>query len=117
MAKKTFDIKGTLASSPRSLSVDDIESATRQIHTRQPEPPAAKPAPEKAVARQKQAAPPPPAPVGRPSRRDPDAPPERKVRLSVDVRPDIHKRLRIRAIENDSDIKRYVEMLIERDLS
>ncbi len=51
-------------------------------------------------------------------RRDADLPgePERKVRLSVDVLPDIHKSLKIKAIQNDTDIMHYVEMLIERDL-
>ena len=32
MAKKTFDIKSTLAVPTRSFSVEDIEAATRQIH-------------------------------------------------------------------------------------
>ena len=58
-----------------------------------------------------------PLPPVFPRRRDPDAPVVRKVRLSVDVLPETHKRLKIRAIEQDSDIMRYVEMLIERDLS
>lgn len=135
MAKKTFNIKGTLAAPPRSFSVEDIEAATRQIHTRQQEPaepkkpaapaekaakiksvktaasPAPKPEPTKQAAAKKEAARP-----AAPARRDPDAPPVKKVRLSVDVFPETHKRLRIRAIENDSDIMRYVEMLIERDL-
>ncbi len=146
MAKKTFDIKSTLAVPTRSFSVEDIEAATRQIH--QPEKRETAPvlaevkkertvkkvvsgeanngsakkekAPKKVagevannVQKTKQTAPPEPYYQ---RRRDPNAPVTRKVRLSVDVLPETHKRLKIRAIEQDSDIMRYVEMLIERDL-
>ncbi len=54
--------------------------------------------------------------LGRIGRRIVTDDPAKKVRLSVDVRPDVHKKLKIKAIENDSDIMRYVERLIEKDL-
>ncbi len=127
MAKKTFNIKSTLAVQPKQFSVDDIETAVKQIHDAKATPPAKaiseKPksvkAPEK-VAKQA------PAAVNKPSQIPPPSPakrlreveeaPVKKVRLSVDIHPATHKRLKIKAIEQDSDIMHYVEMLIERDL-
>lgn len=128
MAKKKFDIKSTIAVQPKSFSVDDVESAVQKIHDAK-EKPEAHPAPAKkkvetasVKARKeketkertpKSAAPAPARKRGRP--KSPEAP-QRKVRLSVDVTPETHKRLKIKAIEMDSDIMHYVEMLIERDL-
>ncbi len=128
MAKKTFNIKSTLAVQPKQFSVDDIESAVKQIHdakakpvpsrevTKPSAPKAAEPAvkaPVKQVVKPSQIPPPTPA---RRSREVEDAP-VKKVRLSVDIHPALHKRLKIKAIEQDSDIMHYVEMLIERDLN
>lgn len=121
MAKKTFNIKSTLSVQPKQLSVDDVESAIKQIHDAKSqnlapaktepaksEPPAAT---KKTVAPKKTTTPP------AKSRREVTAEaPVRKVRLSVDIHPALHKRLKIKAIEHDSDIMHYVEMLIERDL-
>lgn len=123
MAKKTFNIKSTLAVPPKQFSVDDIESAVKQIHDAKTAPkaeptPAAEPiakAPKQAAkAPEKAPQIPPPLPESK-SREAPDAP-VRKVRLSVDIHPATHKKLKIKAIEQDSDIMHYVEMLIERDL-
>lgn len=121
MAKKTFNIKSTLALQPKQLSVDDVESAIKQIHEAKKATPAfekpveAKP---KAPAAPRKAAEPKPAPLPVKRRREVvEEAPLRKVRLSVDIHPATHKRLKIKAIEQDSDIMHYVEMLIERDLA
>lgn len=55
----------------------------------------------------------PPAPPAKATRRETG---EKKVRLSVDVLPHIHKQLKLRAVENDTDVMHYVEWLIEREL-
>lgn len=55
-----------------------------------------------------------PPPSSKSARRDTG---EKKIRLSVDVLPHIHKQLKLRAIENDTDVMHYVEWLIEKDLS
>ncbi|MBI1226034.1 MAG: hypothetical protein GC192_12430 [Bacteroidetes bacterium] len=116
MAKKTFNIKSTLSLPPKQLSVDDIESAIKQIHDAKTEPEtSAKPTTLKEVSKtttKKTSA------TKQPKKesRDVVETPVRKVRLSVDIHPSLHKRLKIKAIEHDSDIMHYVEMLIERDL-
>lgn len=121
MAKKTFNIKSTLAVQPKQLSVDDIESAIKQIHKGKeaPKPEAkSKPIKEAAPIKDKKAADEKPAKSSskRRGRTAAEEAPVRKVRLSVDIHPTLHKRLKIKAIEHDSDIMHYVEMLIERDL-
>jgi hypothetical protein len=124
MAKKTFNIKSTLAVPPKQFSVDDIESAVKQIHDakaaaaspKQIEPPQAAKTPKAALAAAKK----PPQispPIGPKRSKEVEEAPVRKVRLSVDIHPATHKRLKIKAIELDSDIMHYVEMLIERDLA
>jgi len=116
MAKKTFNIKSTLSVPPKQLSVDDIESAIKQIHdAKAPAPANAAPAKPKQsdTVKKGEAKPDATAKI----RREVEAPPVRKVRLSVDIHPATHKRLKIKAIEQDSDIMHYVEMLIERDLA
>lgn len=125
MAKKKFDIKSTIAVQPKTFSVDDVESAVKKIHEIEKKP-AAKPAPSAKEAKPKttkKASSPAPkkstlelAPRRRRGRPKSLEAPIRKVRLSVDVTPETHKRLKIRAIEMDSDIMHYVEMLIEKDL-
>ncbi len=126
MAKKTFNIKQTLDVQPKQFSVDDIESAVKQIHDAKTVAPAKQPvakedAPKKAEIAPKAAALPkktsqipPPSPSKR--NREVEEGPVKKVRLSVDIHPATHKKLKIKAIEQDSDIMHYVEMLIERDL-
>ena len=105
MAKKTFNIKSTLALQPKQLSVDDVESAIKQIHEAK-----AVPAPSTRKAAESK-------PATKRRREVVEEAPVRKVRLSVDIHPATHKRLKIKAIEQDSDIMHYVEMLIERDLA
>lgn len=115
MAKKSFGVRSSMSVQPKQISPDEVEKAIQKIHQteekpKSPEPqkPAAKvkskPATKKSTLRKKKAAP-------------KEEAPKRKVRLSVDVSPEIHKRLKIKAIQNDSDIMRYVAMLIERDLN
>lgn len=125
MAKKTFNIKSTLAVPPKQFSVDDIESAVKQIHdakTAQAEPVTAPAQVAEGASKQTTKTPakapqiPPPTAAGK-SREVTEAPaPVKKVRLSVDIHPATHKKLKIKAIEHDSDIMHYVETLIERDL-
>lgn len=121
MAKKTFNIKSTLSVQPKQLSVDDVESAIKQIHDAKSQttaPAKAEPTKPKIPVAAKKAVEPNVAPSPAKSRRDVTADaPVRKVRLSVDIHPALHKRLKIKAIEHDSDIMHYVEMLIERDLN
>lgn len=121
MAKKTFNIKSTLAVPPKQFSVDDIESAVKQIHDSKaaaasPEPSEPSKAPKtanSAIKKPSQISPPITAKRGK----NVEEAPVKKVRLSVDIHPATHKRLKIKAIELDSDIMHYVEMLIERDLA
>jgi hypothetical protein len=106
--------------------VDDIESAVKQIHDAKAAAPAKQPvvketapkkaetAPKVAVVPKKISQIPPPSPSRR--SRGVEEVPVKKVRLSVDIHPATHKKLKIKAIEQDSDIMHYVEMLIERDL-
>jgi hypothetical protein len=126
MAKKTFNIKRTLDVQPKQFSVDDIESAVKQIHDAKVGAPVKQPVAKedvpikaeivpKAVALPKKTSQiPPPSPAKR--SREVEEGPIKKVRLSVDIHPATHKKLKIKAIEQDSDIMHYVEMLIERDL-
>jgi hypothetical protein len=125
MAKKKFDIKSTISVQPKTFSVDDVESAVKKIHDASPQAPekektetaaqkaTPKPKAQRATKPAQESKPAPPRRRGRP--KSPEAP-IRKVRLSVDVSPETHKRLKIKAIEHDSDIMHYVEMLIEKDL-
>lgn len=110
--KKSFGVSKSLSVQPKQISPDEVEKAIQKIHKVEeaPAPPKkeipkskAKPAVKTPSAPKKKAAP-------------KEEPTKRKVRLSVDVSPAIHKRLKIRAIEKDSDIMRYVAMLIEQDL-
>lgn len=127
MAKKTFNVKSTLAVAPKQFSVDDIESAVKQIHdakaaaSNEQADSAAKPVktPEKApqaampaAKKDSQISP----PLSAAKTRSLEDGSVKKVRLSVDIHPATHKKLKIKAIEQDSDIMHYVEMLIERDL-
>lgn len=115
MAKKSFGVRSSMSVQPKQISPDEVEKAIQKIHQTEEKPdppktktPAAKtkpkPTAKKSTPRKKKAT-------------KNEEEPKRKVRLSVDVSPAIHKRLKIRAIENDSDIMRYVAMLIERDLN
>ena len=121
MAKKTFNIKSTLAVQPKQFSVDDVESAIKHIHeAKAPTVTPVKLDPGKAkqpIATKKETAAKFDMPPTKSHREVGDEAPVRKVRLSVDIHPATHKRLKIKAIEQDSDIMHYVEMLIERDLA
>lgn len=115
MAKKTFNIKSTIAVQPKQLSVDEVESAIKHIHDAKTPAPLPVTTEPKKTRKTKEAK---PSPTLRRGRREVlDEAPVRKVRLSVDIHPATHKRLKIKAIEQDSDIMHYVEMLIERDLA
>ena len=111
--KKSFGVSKSLSVQPKQISPDEVEKAIQRIHKAEEVP-----APPKKES-------PKPKPKANPVVKEPVAKkkaivkeePKKKVRLSVDVSPAIHKRLKIRAIENDSDIMRYVAMLIERDLN
>ncbi|MCF8245024.1 MAG: hypothetical protein K9J37_11400 [Saprospiraceae bacterium] len=120
MAKKTFNIKSTLAVQPKQLSADDIETAIKQIHDgKEVANPLAAPKNKQVTSlTEKRAAELKPGKKSsrRGSREVVVEAPVRKVRLSVDIHPVLHKRLKIKAIEHDSDIMHYVEMLIARDL-
>lgn len=113
MAKKSFGVRSSMSVQPKQISPDEVEKAIQKIHQTEEKPKSpkpqklaakSKPTAKKSTPRKKKAAP-------------KEETPKRKVRLSVDVTPEIHKRLKIRAIQNDSDIMRYVAMLIERDLN
>jgi len=116
MAKKTFNVKSTLAVQPKQFSVDDVETAIKQIHEAK-----AAPTVEKTIKTAKKPSVAKAAPLlataPAPKSKEVEAAPVRKVRLSVDINPATHKKLKIKAIEHDSDITHYVEMLIERDLA
>jgi hypothetical protein len=123
MAKKTFNIKNTLAVQPRQLSADDIENAIKQIHDEKEAAKLATPQKNKqdrriasAPVKKNTESKPFKAAIKRSRNESIAETTERKVRLSVDIHPALHKRLKIKAIEHDSDIMHYVEMLIERDL-
>jgi hypothetical protein len=124
MAKKTFNIKSTLAVPPKQFSVDDIESAVKQIHDakamaaapKQAKPPKAAITPKTTTPSKEKPSQISP-PIAAKRSKEVEEAPVKKVRLSVDIHPATHKRLKIKAIEQDSDIMHYVEMLIERDLA
>lgn len=113
--KKSFGVRSSLSVQPKQISPDEVEKAIQKIHQPEETIEITEPAkPVKKVVRK--------AAVKKTSatKKKSTAPKKtaekRKVRLSVDVTPEIHKRLKIRAIERDSDIMRYVAMLIEQDL-
>jgi hypothetical protein len=89
--KKTLGIAAKIGTQPREMTAADIENAVKIVH--QP----IQPTPSVVV----EAPPPPP----------------RKVRLSVDVTPEEHKKLKIKAVQNDSTIMEYVQRLIQADIS
>ncbi|MBK9018329.1 MAG: hypothetical protein IPM82_32160 [Saprospiraceae bacterium] len=101
--------------------MDDVESAIKQIHeAKTPTTAPAKKEPtklKKPVATKKAVESKPVALPAKSRREVVEEATIRKVRLSVDINPATHKRLKIKAIEQDSDIMHYVEMLIERDLA
>lgn len=121
MAKKSFGVRKSLSVQAKPISPDEVEKAIQKIH--QPEKPIVKaPTPKPRKEPIQKAVPAPEIEEAKPKAKKTKAAPkkekqQRKVRLSVDVTPQIHKRLKIRAIEKDSDIMRYVAMLIEKDLA
>ena len=104
MAKKKFDISSTLnKNKPSSLAgkvplrktVKDpevIKSKVEEIHGERPVP-----------------ASPPPAEKVKPKE-------ERLVRMTIDTPENVHKSLKIKAIEHGISIRKYVLRLIEKDL-
>jgi hypothetical protein len=98
MSKKKLDIAGKIGTVPKQLSVDEIELATKMVHH----------TPQKEVII--------PTPILEIKVEKPIIQKEKKVRLSIDISPKLHKKLKIRAVENDTNVMHYVEKLIEKDL-
>jgi hypothetical protein len=101
MSKKKLDIVGkinTNNTNNKQLTVAEIELATKLVHTPTPEPTNATPVVVEIIA--------PKAIIQK----------GKKVRLSIDISPTLHKKLKIRAVENDTNVMHYVEKLIEQDL-
>ena len=129
MAKK-IDIKRTLGSPTPSFSVDAIEEMTRMVHAKKEEPAPAAPAPivEEVV----------PAPVKKekvektpvpkvekvvepePSKRgrkpSPPASDERMIRVSVDLPESVFIKLKVKVIQEKTDMKTWAWRLIEKEL-
>ncbi len=134
MAKK-IDIKRTLGSPTPSFSVDAIEEMTRMIHARKEETaPAATPPPvvetailpletpvkkakvkkevvavaEKAIAAE---------PVKRGRKPNPPATDERMIRVSVDLPESVFIKLKVKVIQEKTDMKSWAWRLIEDALN
>jgi organic radical activating enzyme len=107
MSKKKLDIAGKINTVPKQLTVEEIESAIKQVHkkevVKEPKKEIKKPVKAAIVVEEK--------PIIAAKVK------ERKVRLSIDISPQLHKRLKIRAVENDTNVMYYVEKLIEKDLN
>ena len=112
MAKKTFDISGTLNKnkSPQlpdkvplkktSKDTEVINAQVEQLH--QPPTEAAAKVPKASKSR---------------SRSKPVAPEKEKlVRLTIDTPEQMHKRLKIRAIEKGISMRDYILQLLEKEL-
>jgi hypothetical protein len=98
MSKKKLDIAGKIGTVPKQLSVQEIELATQLVHHTVPKEvtlpyPIVEIKVEKTIVQK-----------------------EKKIRLSIDIPPKLHKRLKIKAVENDTNVMHYVEKLIENDL-
>ena len=119
MAKKQFNFRQTLkkkdeaAALPKKVALpksrkdpDAIKQQVAEIHG-DPEP--AKPAP-KAAAKE-------PTPKkDTVSRKTEPAAPERQVRITIDMPASLHKAMKIKAITDNTTIRRYILTMIEKDL-
>lgn len=101
MSKKKLDIAGKIGTIPKQLSVDEIELATKMVHNT---------APKEGIL------PILPTPITEKKEEKKLILKEKKIRLSIDISPKLHKKLKIRAVENDTNVMHYVEKLIEKDL-
>ena len=101
MSKAKLNIAGKINTVPKQLSVNEIEDATKKVHgtTEKSEPKIAAATPS----------------VKAPVEKIMEVK-LRKVRLSVDISPQLHKKLKIKAVENDTNVMHYVEKLIQNDL-
>lgn len=138
MAKKNFDDFVNAAGKRKKPSPEEVDELSKIIHpaataagSEQPSLPAAppkiKPTAPKTEAKSAEtktaaAAPPQPrrqkTPRGRAAaKRNLDAPPTEKVRITVDLAKDLYKRMKMQLVHEEIDISTYVRDLIERDLS
>jgi hypothetical protein len=134
MAKK-IDLKRTLGSPSPTMSVDSIEEMTRMIHAKKE--PIAEPAsrvevqqPKVEVAAvpkvQKEKTVPvtkkvDPTPVAEPAKRgrkpSPPASDERMIRVSVDLPESVFIKLKIKVIQEKTDMKTFVWRLVEKEMN
>ena len=118
MAKKQFNFRQTLKKKPATeepqlakkvvlpKSNKDPEAVKQQvaeIHGDQPVAPGP-PTPKK------------PTPKRDTSKRKTPAPPEKQVRITIDMPAGLHKQMKIKAITESTTIRRYILRMIEKDL-
>jgi organic radical activating enzyme len=96
---------------PKQLTVEEIENATKQVHKKEVIKETEKVIPKVIEKKVK------PTIIIEETPVTTEKVKERKVRLSVDISPQLHKRLKIRAVENDTNVMHYVEKLIEQHLN
>ena len=101
MSKVKLNIAGKINTVPKQLSVNEIEDATKLVHSNT----------KKTESKIVSEAPSVKTPVEKVMEVK-----LRKVRLSVDISPQLHKKLKIKAVENDTNVMHYVEKLIQNDL-
>jgi hypothetical protein len=130
MAKK-IDIKRTLGSPTPSFSVDAIEEMTRMIHAKKTEPTPTEETPpstvetkvEKKETKKKTTTPKTveksientPAKRGR--KPSPPASDERMIRVSVDLPESVFIQLKVKVIQEKTDMKTWVWRLVEKELA
>ena len=102
MSKAKLNIAGKINTVPKQLSVEEIEMATKMVHQ-----PAFKEIPIVS----------PIVPIVEKRVEKTIVAKEKKVRLSIDISPQLHKKLKIRAVENDTNVMHYVEKLLEQHLN
>lgn len=135
MAKK-IDIKRTLGSPTPSFSVDAIEEMTRMIHAKKVEPivadtsPKEETAPPIVEAKEEKKAPKKKTitqptekvvesntPAKRGRKPSPPASDERMIRVSVDLPESVFIQLKVKVIQEQTDMKTWVWRLVEKELS
>lgn len=132
MAKK-IDIKRTLGSPTPSFSVDAIEEMTRMIHAKKeesvpieviPVAQSAAPASEEKKGEKKKVATKAAekviessTPAKRGRKPSPPASDERMIRVSVDLPESVFIQLKVKVIQEQTDMKTWVWRLVEKELS
>lgn len=131
MAKKNFDNFVNAAGKRKKPSPEEVDELSKIIHPAeaaavQPTPAAVQAPAKLEVEKLEKAEPLQPktptprrkkTPRGKVGKRNLDAPPSEKVRITVDLAKDLYKRMKIQLVEEEIDISSYVRDLIERDLS